>query len=141
MSPPAVRFVVGITKFLLHNAFAGLDAYNAFNVVESLVALARNFNRTVVFTIHQPRSNIVSLFDQLVLLAQGRLVYAGEFGKCQTYFDSIGQRCPPGFNIADYLSAHIYLHASAPSNRDLIQLMSPRPSRRNQKGLEPPQLV
>jgi ABC-2 type transporter len=70
-----------------------------------LVSLARNYNRTVVFTIHQPRSNIVALFDQLVLLAQGRLVYAGEFAKCQPYFDSIGQHCPPGFNIADYLSA------------------------------------
>src|SRR6266404_3201845 len=92
-------------KLLPYDAFAGLDAYNAFNVVESLVSLARNFNRTVVFTIHQPRSNIVSLFDQLVLLAQGRLVYAGEFNRCQTYFDIIGHHCPPGFNIADYLSA------------------------------------
>jgi ABC-type multidrug transport system ATPase subunit len=50
---------------------SGLDAYNAYNVVESLVSLARNYNRTVVFTIHQPRSNIVALFDQLVLLASG----------------------------------------------------------------------
>jgi ABC-2 type transporter len=75
-----------------------------------LVSLARNYNRTVVFTIHQPRSNIVALFDQLILLAQGRLVYSGEFAKCQPYFDSIGQHCPPGFNIADYLSApaHVY---------------------------------
>jgi ABC-2 type transporter len=89
---------------------AGLDAYNAYNVIESLVSLARNYNRTVVFTIHQPRSNIVALFDQLVLLAQGHLVYAGEFAKCQPYFDSIGQHCPPGFNIADYLSAHFRVH-------------------------------
>lgn len=109
MSPLAVRFLGVIPKFIFHNAFAGLDAYNAFNVVESLVSLARNYNRTVVFTIHQPRSNIVSLFDQLVLLAQGRLVYAGEFGKCQPYFNSIGHYCPPGFNIADYLSAHVCL--------------------------------
>ena len=109
MSPPAVRFAAVVPKFILHNALAGLDAYNAFNVVESLVSLARNYDRTVVFTIHQPRSNIVALFDQLVLLAQGRLVYAGEFGKCQPYFDSIGQHCPPGFNIADYLSAHVCL--------------------------------
>ncbi len=94
-----------ILSLLYDTVFAGLDAYNAYNVIESLVSLARNYNRTVVFTIHQPRSNIVALFDQLVLLAQGRLVYAGEFAKCQPYFDSIGQHCPPGFNIADYLSA------------------------------------
>ncbi|KAF8173928.1 ABC-2 type transporter-domain-containing protein [Pholiota molesta] len=48
---------------------SGLDAFNASNVVESLVALARNHNRT-------PRSNIVALFDQLVVLARGKLVPA-----------------------------------------------------------------
>ncbi|KAF8268139.1 hypothetical protein EI94DRAFT_1212790 [Lactarius quietus] len=99
----ACELVTSPSILFLDEPTSGLDAYNAFNVVESLVALARNYNRTVVFTIHQPRSNIVALFDQLVLLAQGRLVYAGEFGKCQPYFDSIGQHCPPGFNIADYL--------------------------------------
>lgn len=59
-----------------------------------------------MFTIHQPRSNIVALFDQLIVLAQGKTVYAGEFAKCQDYFESIGHPCPPGFNIADYLSKY-----------------------------------
>lgn len=81
----------------------GLDAYNAHNVVESLVSLARDYNRTVVFTIHQPRSNIVALFDQLLLLAKGKLVYSGPMDKCQAYFESVGAPCPPGYNIADYL--------------------------------------
>jgi ABC-2 type transporter len=83
---------------------AGLDSYNAFNVVDCLVTLARNYNRTVIFTIHQPRSNIVALFDQLILLAQGKLVYSGALAECQAYFEHIGHPCPPGFNIADYLS-------------------------------------
>ena len=73
-------------------------------MIESLVSLARDYNRTVVLTIHQPRSNIVSLFDQLVLLAKGRVVYSGELAKCQGYLESIGHPCPPAFNIADYLS-------------------------------------
>ena len=82
----------------------GLDAYNALSVVDSLVALARDYDRTVVFTIHQPRSNIVSLFDKLVLLAQGKVIYSGETSKCYEYLESIDQPCPPGFNIADYMS-------------------------------------
>jgi hypothetical protein len=88
-----------------------LDAYNAYNVVECLVSLARDFNRTIVFTIHQPRSNIVALFDQLILLAEGKMVYSGPFSKCQEYFDHIGHPCPPGFNIADYL-VDLTKHAS-----------------------------
>ena len=84
--------------------FLGLDAYNAFNVVECLVTLARDYKRTVIFTIHQPRSNIVSMFDHLIVLSMGKMVYSGEFFKCQDYFAGIGEPCPPGFNIADFLS-------------------------------------
>lgn len=79
--------------------------------MECLVTLAKNYNRTVIFTIHQPRSNIVALFDQLVLLAKGRAVYSGPFSSCQPYFDHIGYSCPPGFNIADYL-VDLTMHAS-----------------------------
>lgn len=82
----------------------GLDAFNAHNVIESLVNLAKVYQRTVVFTIHQPRSNIVALFDQLIVLAQGRPVYSGSLASCQLYFEGIGEPCPAGFNIADYLS-------------------------------------
>jgi ABC-type multidrug transport system ATPase subunit len=61
-----------------------------------LTNLVKNFSRTVVVTIHQPRSNIVALFDQLVLLAKGRAVYSDPFENCQPYFDNIGYTCPPG---------------------------------------------
>ncbi|KAJ7471369.1 hypothetical protein B0H11DRAFT_2283088 [Mycena galericulata] len=99
----ACELVTSPSILFLDEPTSGLDAYNAHNVVESLVSLARDYNRTVIFTIHQPRSNIVALFDQLVLLAAGKLVYSGEFSKCQAYFAEIGQPCPPGFNIADFL--------------------------------------
>ena len=81
-----------------------MDAYNALSVIDSLVSLARDYHRTVVFTIHQPRSNIVSLFDQLIVLARGRVVYAGESDKVTDYLAEIGHPCPLGFNVADFLS-------------------------------------
>ncbi|EJU04900.1 hypothetical protein DACRYDRAFT_114221 [Dacryopinax primogenitus] len=99
----ACELVTSPSILFLDEPTSGLDAFNAFNVIESLVTLAKDYNRTVIFTIHQPRSNIVALFDQLVLLAKGRMVYSGELTKCQDYFERIGSPCPPGFNIADYL--------------------------------------
>ncbi len=108
----ARELVTSPSLLFLDEPTSGLDAFNAYNVVESLVTLARNYNRTVIFTIHQPRSNIVALFDHLILLAKGRTVYSGELSKCQQYFDQIGYSCPPGFNIADYL-VDLTMHAEA----------------------------
>jgi ABC-type multidrug transport system ATPase subunit len=107
----ACELVTSPSILFLDEPTSGLDAYNAFNVVECLVNLVKNYNRTVVFTIHQPRSNIVALFDHLILLAKGRTVYSGPFDNCQAYFDNIGYACPPGFNIADYL-VDLTMHAS-----------------------------
>lgn len=106
----ARELVTSPSILFLDEPTSGLDAFNAFNVVECLVTLAKQYNRTVIFTIHQPRSNIVALFDQLILLAKGRTVYSGEFSRCQSYFDQIGYSCPPGFNIADYL-VDLTMHA------------------------------
>lgn len=107
----ACELVTSPSILFLDEPTSGLDAFNAFNVVECLVTLAKTYNRTVIFTIHQPRSNIVALFDRLVLLAQGRTVYSGPFSACQRYFDHSGYSCPPGFNIADYL-VDLTMHAS-----------------------------
>ncbi|KAJ5095867.1 hypothetical protein NUU61_005223 [Penicillium alfredii] len=107
----ACELVTSPSILFLDEPTSGLDAFNAFNVVECLVTLAKTYNRTVIFTIHQPRSNIVALFDRLILLAGGRTVYSGPFSTCQRYFDRIGYSCPPGFNIADYL-VDLTMHAS-----------------------------
>ncbi|KAK8237745.1 ATP-binding cassette sub-family G member 2 [Phyllosticta capitalensis] len=109
----ACELVTSPSILFLDEPTSGLDSFNAFNVVECLVNLVKHYNRTVVFTIHQPRSNIVALFDQLVLLAKGRTVYSGPFASCQSYFDNIGYTCPPGFNIADYL-VDLTMHAATP---------------------------
>ncbi|RCH93850.1 hypothetical protein CU098_000648, partial [Rhizopus stolonifer] len=99
----ACELVTSPSILFLDEPTSGLDAYNAYNVIECLVTLARNYKRTVVFTIHQPRSNIVTLFDHLVLLAKGHTIYSGSQAHTQGYFSSIGYSCPSGFNIADYL--------------------------------------
>lgn len=106
----ACELVTSPSILFLDEPTSGLDAFNAFNVIECLVTLAKDYQRTVIFTIHQPRSNIVALFDRLVLLAKGNAVFSGPLAQCQPYFDSIGYECPSGFNIADYL-VDLTMHA------------------------------
>ncbi|ODQ67397.1 hypothetical protein NADFUDRAFT_49829 [Nadsonia fulvescens var. elongata DSM 6958] len=111
----ACELVTSPSIIFLDEPTSGLDSYNAFNVVENLVCLARNYNRTVVFTIHQPRSNIVQLFDNLILLCSGQQVYSGSSQDCAQFFSELGYQCPTGFNIADYL---IDLTMEAAANYD-----------------------
>ncbi|KAH3665411.1 hypothetical protein OGAPHI_003595 [Ogataea philodendri] len=99
----ACELVTSPSILFLDEPTSGLDGFNAFNVIESLVRLAKDYKRTVIFTIHQPRSNIVSLFDKLLLLSEGELVYSGLMSECAEFFASNGYNCPSGYNIADYL--------------------------------------
>jgi ATP-binding cassette subfamily G (WHITE) protein 2 len=122
----ACELVTSPSILFLDEPTSGLDAYNAYNVIECLVNLAKTYRRTVIFTIHQPRSNIVSLFDRLLLLAKGKAVYSGPFNKCQDFFDHIGYTCPPGFNIADYM-VDLTMHVGGP----------PTPVEDGIPGLEP----
>lgn len=107
----ACELVTSPSILFLDEPTSGLDSYNAYNVVESLVSLARQYQRTVITTIHQPRSNIYALFDQLVLLAKGRVVYSGPAQQAVIqHFADMGFQCPLGFNIADYL-VDLTMHA------------------------------
>lgn len=92
---PAVLF--------LDEPTSGLDLYNAHNVVASLVRLARNYDRTIVFTIHQPRLDIVAMFDRLLLLSHGKAVYSGEMAGVYRFFSGYGFECPLGYNVVDWL--------------------------------------
>jgi len=81
----------------------GLDATSAFHLVRTLKHLA-NTGRTIVTTIHQPRSDIFFLFDRLTLLSRGNVVHSGATSECLSWFDGLlpgGLR--PHVNPADYL--------------------------------------
>lgn len=55
----------------------------------------------------QPRSNIFKMFDSLMLLASGQLVYFGPAKTCSNYFKILGFTIPTDYNVADYLSMFI----------------------------------
>lgn len=56
---------------------SGLDSLSATKIVELLKNLAVKYNMTIVFTIHQPSSYIYNMFDSLILLSRGQVVYSG----------------------------------------------------------------
>jgi ABC-type multidrug transport system ATPase subunit len=63
--------------------FAGLDAAAAFFIISALRTLASQ-GRSIFMSIHQPAAEIFDLFDQLLLLSGGEMIYFGPAEKCAT---------------------------------------------------------
>ncbi|XP_040173655.1 protein scarlet [Anopheles arabiensis] len=80
----------------------GLDSYGAQALVSTLQQLARR-GTAIICTIHQPSSQLFSMFDQVMLLAEGRVAYAGRPHEALAFFARHGHACPPSYNPAEYL--------------------------------------
>lgn len=81
----------------------GLDSFQAQKVMGVLKSLAAA-GHTVVCSIHQPRSSIFSMFDDLVLLSEGSIVYAGHAEDVVPYFAGLGHSCPEHYNPAEFVA-------------------------------------
>lgn len=57
--------------------------------------------RTIVAVIHQPRSSIFAMLDELILISEGRTIFIGPAEKATQYFAILGYVCPPQYNAAD----------------------------------------
>jgi ABC-type multidrug transport system ATPase subunit len=103
------RLAIGIelltepSVLFLDEPTTGLDAKTALNVMETIKKIAQN-GRTVILTIHQPRSDIFTLFDGLLLLARGKTAYMGNAHDAKQYFANLDLHCPELYNPADYFS-------------------------------------
>ncbi|NXG86952.1 ABCG2 protein, partial [Stercorarius parasiticus] len=80
----------------------GLDASTANAVLLLLKRWMSKQGKTIIFSIHQPRYSIFRLFDNLTLLAAGRVLYHGPAQNAIEYFQSIGYQCEPYNNPADF---------------------------------------
>lgn len=97
-----VELVTDPSLIFLDEPTTGLDSFNALNVMTSLRHLAKN-DRTIITTIHQPRSSIFHMFDLLCLIAEGHIVYFGPASEAAAHFANLGFRSPPHFNVADFV--------------------------------------
>ncbi|MCJ1295273.1 hypothetical protein MMC34_006835 [Xylographa carneopallida] len=98
----AVQLLANPSVLFCDEVTTGLDAASAFQLVKTLKQLARK-GRTIIITIHQPRSEIWGLFDHLVLLTRGSPVYSGPAQPCLEYFSKLGHELPPFVNPAEHL--------------------------------------
>ena len=82
---------------------SGLDSYAAFKVCKILSAFAKHRHCPVLTTIHQPSSEIFELFDKVMVLAAGKIVYYDTIPRIVPTYASLGFHCPSSYNPADFV--------------------------------------
>ena len=91
---------------------SGLDSYTAHSITKLLADYA-HMGHTVVATLHQPSTDIFNLFDDLLLLNEGKVVYYGEASEVIGYFECWGYEFPKYSNPADYIFMHVLRETSS----------------------------
>ena len=101
-----MEMITNPSIIFLDEPTSGLDTYSAYSLMNNLKYLT-NTGRTVISTIHQPSSDILRLFDDIIILNKGKIIYLGEVNNLVNYFSSIGYQCPEYTNPSDYIFMNI----------------------------------
>ncbi|KAI1090440.1 hypothetical protein F5B19DRAFT_322499 [Rostrohypoxylon terebratum] len=82
---------------------SGLDATAASSIMRTLKAIAR-LGISVIVIIHQPRMEIFEMLDDLILLANGQIIYEGPEAGVRDFFENVGFQFPTHSNFGDVVT-------------------------------------
>ncbi|KAG5515115.1 hypothetical protein RHGRI_036226 [Rhododendron griersonianum] len=98
------EMIVGPRKTLFMDEIStGLDSSTTFQIVKCVQNFVHQMEATVLMALLQPAPETFDLFDDLVLLSEGYLVYQGPQEEVLDFFGSLGFRLPPRKGVADFL--------------------------------------
>ncbi|GKV23287.1 hypothetical protein SLEP1_g33035 [Rubroshorea leprosula] len=98
------EMIIGPTKALFMDEISnGLDTSTTFQIVTCLQQLAHITKGTILISLLQPAPETFDLFDDIMLMAEGKIVYHGPRICIQEFFENCGFRCPPRKGVADFL--------------------------------------
>ena len=81
----------------------GLDSSTTFGIVNSLASWCHILEATVLISLLAPPPETFDLFDDVLVLADGRLVYFGPRDQVVPFFTSLGFVKPPRAAAADFI--------------------------------------
>ncbi|KAK7261881.1 hypothetical protein RIF29_28204 [Crotalaria pallida] len=81
----------------------GLDSSTTFQIVSSMRQYVHILNGTAVISLLQPAPETYDLFDDIILISEGYVVYHGPREYVLDFFESMGFKCPERKGVADFL--------------------------------------
>ncbi|XP_042482887.1 pleiotropic drug resistance protein 1-like, partial [Macadamia integrifolia] len=81
----------------------GLDTSTTFQIVNSIRQSNHILNGTAVVSLLQPAPEVDDLFDDIILLSDGQIIYQGPREHVLEFFEYMGFKCPERMGVADFL--------------------------------------
>ncbi|OEL16187.1 ABC transporter G family member 36 [Dichanthelium oligosanthes] len=100
----AGEILVGSARALFMDEISnGLDSSTTFQIINSLRQAIHILDGTALISLLQPAPETYNLFDDIILLSDGQIVYHGPREDVLDFFESMGFRCPDRKGVADFL--------------------------------------
>ncbi|KAG6409673.1 hypothetical protein SASPL_127715 [Salvia splendens] len=98
------EMLVGPARALFMDEIStGLDSSTTFQIVNMLRQQVHIMKGTAFISLLQPAPETYALFDDIVLLSDGQVVYQGPREEVLGFFESMGFKCPDRKGVADFL--------------------------------------
>lgn len=98
-----VELVSDPDVLFLDEPTSGLDSSTASKVVHNVGYITKNRGCCTIMTLHQPSHQVLSVFDKIVLMCAGHVVFFGTLTHGITYFEQQGFVQTAGVNPGDWL--------------------------------------
>ncbi|XP_022863103.1 pleiotropic drug resistance protein 1-like [Olea europaea var. sylvestris] len=98
------EMMVGPARALFMDEIStGLDSSTTYQIVNSIRQSIHILQGTAIISLLQPAPETYDLFDDIVLLSDGQIVYQGPRESVLEFFEHLGFRCPERKGVADFL--------------------------------------
>ncbi|KAH6766895.1 pleiotropic drug resistance 11 [Perilla frutescens var. hirtella] len=98
------EFLVGPSKvFYMDEISTGLDSSTTFQIIKYMRQMVHVMDVTMIISLLQPAPETFELFDDIILLSEGQIVYQGPRENILEFFESVGFKCPDRKGVADFL--------------------------------------
>ncbi|KAF3486599.1 hypothetical protein F2Q69_00056681 [Brassica cretica] len=96
--------IVGPIKTLFMDEISnGLDSSTTFQIVSCLRHYALLSEGTIVVSLLQPAPETFELFDDVILMGEGKIIYIGPRDYICRFFEDCGFKCPTRKSVAEFL--------------------------------------
>ncbi|CAI9101371.1 OLC1v1038677C1 [Oldenlandia corymbosa var. corymbosa] len=98
------EILVGPSRALFMDEISnGLDSSTTYQIISFCQQLAHFSDATILMSLLQPAPETFDLFDDIILMAEGRIIYHGPKRTVLEFFESCGFTCPGRKGVADFL--------------------------------------